>query len=435
MAKIYITGHRNPDLDTVCASAAYATYKNLTDADNEYIAVRCGHLSANIKKVLAELNITPPPYMRDIYTKVKDVMLTSDQKYYADESLSDLAKDFDTDKPSATPVYDGDRFVGLLTYDDIADWYMKSLSGKVPFDKVPTVKDVLRTQEEPLQADEKFTEAKTVFTYCGHRGIAVYSGDEYVGFVTRRCFLKRPPHKLIMVDHNEPDQSIPGAETADVVEIIDHHRLDSVKTDTPIFIDAEPVGSTCTIIYQQYRRNMMTPDKENAKILLTGILSDTLILKSPTTTIVDVRSANELSWIIGVDVQTFGTKMFSVMDALSTRDPHEAITSDFKIYNEHGLRLGIGQCEATSLGNVGEIQEAYLKALEEVREKNGLDWAVLMITDVLHEHSVLLSTDFKSTKHLPYTTIGLRIYDMPGVMSRKKQLLPEVIHSVSIDFG
>ena len=435
MAKIYITGHRNPDLDTVCSAYAYANFKTILDPDNEYIPVRCGHLSANIKKVLAEFNITPPPYMHDVYPKVRDVMLTEDRRIDASTSLQEVAKTFNVVNPSASPVYDGDKFYGLMTYDDIASWYMKDIVDGKPSLDIPTVKDIMGTQEEPIQADERFDEAKSLFTLAKHRGIPVMNGDEFVGFVTRRCFLKKPAYNVIMVDHNEPEQSIPGIETANIVEIIDHHRLDSVKTEIPIFIDAEPLGSTCTLIYQLYRRNMMTPDRETAKVLLTGIISDTLILKSPTTTILDVRSAQELSWIIGADVKDFGERLFSVVESLANRDPKEAIAADFKTYHEHGLNLGIGQCETTTLGNVNVYKDAYLAALEEHRTQHALDWAVVMITDVLHERSVLLSTDFKSTRHLPYAKLSDLVYDMPDVMSRKKQLLPEIIHSVSIDFG
>ena len=430
MDKIYITGHRNPDLDSVCSAAAYAVLKNTTDPDNSYIPVRPGHLSESAKRILSSLDITPPPYKRDIYPKVSDVMLTHSAKVDVSGSLNDLADSYNIHNPSATPVFDGDTFAGLITVDDIASWMLLHLSEEDTISRIPSIRELMRDQAEPFSTDDLFEDAKSVFYSSSKRGIAVFDDDGYAGYVTRRCFLNTPRHKVILVDHNEPGQSIRGIETASVVEIIDHHRLDAVRTDLPIFIDAEPLGSTCTIVYQLFRRSGVEPDPQTAKILLTGIIADTLILKSPTTTDTDVRAAAALSTICGVDTEQFGLSMFSNTEGLKTRDPLTAVTSDFKTYNEKGVKVGIGQCEVTTLNDLSEYSSAYLDALEEVRVRNGLDWAVLMITNVLNEHSVLLCTDYKANKKLSYSHINALIFDMPGVLSRKKQLLPEILFAI-----
>ena len=430
MDKIYITGHRNPDLDSVCSAAAYAVLKNTTDPDNSYIPVRPGHLSESAKRILSSLDITPPPYKRDIYPKVSDVMLTHSAKVDVSGSLNDLADSYNIHNPSATPVFDGDTFAGLITVDDIASWMLLHLSEEDTISRIPSIRELMRDQAEPFSTDDLFEDAKSVFYSSSKRGIAVFDDDGYAGYVTRRCFLNTPRHKVILVDHNEPGQSIRGIETASVVEIIDHHRLDAVRTDLPIFIDAEPLGSTCTIVYQLFRRSGIEPDPQTAKVLLTGIIADTLILKSPTTTDTDVRAAAALSTICGVDTEQFGLSMFSNTEGLKTRDPLTAVTSDFKTYNEKGVKVGIGQCEVTTLNDLSEYSSAYLDALEEVRVRNGLDWAVLMITNVLNEHSVLLCTDYKANKKLSYSHINALIFDMPGVLSRKKQLLPEILFAI-----
>ncbi len=430
MDKIYITGHRNPDLDSVCSAAAYAVLKNTTDPDNSYIPVRPGHLSESAKRILSSLDITPPPYKRDIYPKVSDVMLTHSAKVDVSGSLNDLADSYNIHNPSATPVFDGDTFAGLITVDDIASWMLLHLSEEDTISRIPSIRELMRDQAEPFSTDDLFEDAKSVFYSSSKRGIAVFDDDGYAGYVTRRCFLNTPRHKVILVDHNEPGQSIRGIETASVVEIIDHHRLDAVRTDLPIFIDAEPLGSTCTIVYQLFRRSGVEPDPQTAKILLTGIIADTLILKSPTTTDTDVRAAAALSTICRVDTEQFGLSMFSNTEGLKTRDPLTAVTSDFKTYNEKGVKVGIGQCEVTTLNDLSEYSSAYLDALEEVRVRNGLDWAVLMITNVLNEHSVLLCTDYKANKKLSYSHINALIFDMPGILSRKKQLLPEILFAI-----
>ena len=232
------------------------------------------------------------------------------------------------------------------------------------------------------------------------------------------------------MDHNESRQSIRGIETANIVGIIDHHRLDAIKTDQPIFICAEPLGSTCTIVYQQYIRNNRTPDPVTAKVLRTGLISDTLILKSPTTTGDDAVAAHVLASICRVDMEEYGLSMFSSLEGLKEREPKSAITSDFKVYTEKGIKIGIGQCEVTTLNDLKDYAEEYAKALEEVKTMQGLGWAVLMVTDVIHEHSALICTQHRGNRQLPYKAIGKNIYDMPHVMSRKKQLLPEIIHAV-----
>ena len=293
----------------------------------------------------------------------------------------------------------------------------------------PSVSTIMGKQGRKLDVDDFFEDAKEELTNSNLRGLSVFEKDNFVGFVTRRCFLEKPSYSVILVDHNEIAQSIKGIEEASVIEIIDHHRLDALKTSLPIFIDAEPLGSTCTIIYQQYLRHNIVPSEIVAKVLLTGIISDTLCLRSPTTTALDKTAAGALAAICGeYDIYSFGTKLFSTVDSLSSRDPQKAIEADFKVYTEKNVKFGIGQSEVTALSDLDSYSDRYLEALNVVKEEKGLEWAMLLITDVLREKSVLLSTDAKYRKKLQWTEFKPFIYDMPGVLSRKKQLLPEVIH-------
>ncbi|MCR5687167.1 MAG: DHH family phosphoesterase [Lachnospiraceae bacterium] len=430
MSDIYITGHKNPDLDSVCSAYGYAVLMNLQDPENNYIPVRCGHLSSSVRKILESLDIDIPEYKRDIYPKVRDVMMHSDRKIDANDLLTDAAAHYSDKTPSALPVYDKDTFYGLLAVDDIARWTMHELAKGSMITSIPKVRDIMSEQGTPIDAGELFEDARNLLQQSKKRGLAVYDENGYAGYVTRRCFLKCPKNKVILVDHNESRQSIRGIETAEIVGIVDHHRLDAVRTAQPIFIDAEPLGSTCTIVYQLYLRNNRTPDPVTAKVLLTGLISDTLILKSPTATGVDAVAAHVLASIAGVDMEKFGLEMFSKVEGLGELDPESAISSDFKSYKEKGVSIGIGQCEVTQLNDLNDYADTYASCLETVRTKNGLDWAVLMITDVIHECSVLMCTDYKAVRYLPYKQIGKGLFDMPGVMSRKKQLLPEILHAV-----
>ncbi len=533
--RIYITGHRNPDMDSVCAAYGYANLKNALSKEKNYVAIRCGHLSDSLKRQFATLGIEPPPYMRDVYPKVSDVMRKAEFSVEADAPIFSLMKTFSDSNPSVIPVTKDGKFHALLSVDNITSWFLKEnstdlpvysfslknveavlpgrfikrgrerfgayiLAGAADIDefraRVPEncpavvvmgkrmehirhvlkmqipllvvtttdfldeadisefkgsvfltnlgtaeairrlrmateVKELLGPQGQSLQANVLFDDAKTLLAESNLRGLSVFDGNQWVGYVTRRCFLQKPSYKVILVDHNEMGQSIKGIETASVREIIDHHRLDAVKTTLPIFIDAEPLGSTCTIISKLFERHSIAPDPVTAKVLLAGIVSDTLILKSPTTTDTDRAAAEKLCMIAGENsVKEFGQRMFNQSESLSVRDPKTVIKSDFKVYVENAIKIGIGQCETPSVEDALQVCDKYLEVLDEVRTDASLDWAMLMITDVLREHSILLSTVHSAERKLPYTKIKDCVYDMPGILSRKKQLLPEIVNVV-----
>lgn len=419
-------------MDSICSALGYANLKNLIDPKNEYKAVRCSHLGEGTKKLLDSLEITAPPYMANVYPKVGDVMLPPDIRVDADAPLTEYAGVYKASNPSAIPVFEGEKYYGLISVDDVTSWVVAALSSADGKMDIPKVREVARQDIGKLDIGDRFEDGKSALLAYKRRGLPVFDGERFAGYVTRRCFLDPPRYNVILVDHNEQSQSIRGLETANIVEIIDHHRLNALKTEMPLFIDAEPLGSTCTIVYQLYLRNGIRPDPKTAKILLTGIITDTLILKSPTNTPVDVESAYALAAISRENVEEYGRNMFSNIEGLKSREPAAAITSDFKIYKEQRTKMGIGQCEVTSLQDLDEYSKDYMMALEEIRMKNGLDWAALMITDVIQEHSVLLSTAFRAEKYLPYAKIADHVYDMPGVMSRKKQLLPEMFHSLGV---
>ncbi|MBR0399394.1 MAG: putative manganese-dependent inorganic diphosphatase [Mogibacterium sp.] len=532
MSKVYITGHRNPDLDSLCAAASYARLKNMTDPSNEYLAVHCSPVSDSVRRQMEAMELEIPVYMKDVRPKVRDVILTPDSHLQEDQPIFDLIMTYSTDKPSVIPIYNGEEFKGLLSVDDITAWFLEDNKEDIPEytfdidnvlkvipgemlhrgaaeevtgkllvgaasyesfrDRIDQYRDcivilgnrrehieyaakmqvpmiVITADEAPdidfseykgsvfltsigtaetvrrarlvepigsmmeqatgtIDADDLFADAKNIFANSHTRGLAVMSGDRFEGFITRRCLLDTPKYKVIMVDHNEPAQSIDGIETAEVVEIIDHHRLDAVSTSMPIFIDAEPLGSTCTIVYQQYIRHGIMPDPYAAKVMLTGIIADTLILRSPTTTATDISTVEMLARLAKVgSIEEFGEKLFSITDNLATQEPEPSIRSDFKKYESGGIKIGIGQCEVTTLSNVNDYADRYLAALDDVRRQEGLDWALLMITDVLREKSVLFVTEHKVCKDLPYARMNEQIYSMPGVMSRKKQLLPTIL--------
>lgn len=533
MNTIYITGHRNPDLDSLCAANSYAALKTAVDPMNKYVPIHCSPVSETVRKQMQTFGLKVPTFKKDTYPRVKDVMIRPMTYVQADAPIYALIKTYNSNDPSVLPIYNGREFFGLLSIDDITAWFLRDnmseepvynisvenvarvlpgkliqpgdskvitgtllagagsyeafseyvekedtcivfmgdRSGNIAYamkrelpaiiittcDDVPDVdfsqyhglvyvtplgtaeairrmrmaeniSTMLSDKLVSVQADDLFYDAKKIFADSTARGMAVMDGQDFVGFVTRRCFLDTPSDNIILVDHNEANQSIDGIENANIVEIIDHHRLDALPTRLPIFIAAEPLGSTCTIVLQQFKKHGITPDEITAKTMLTGIIADTLILKSPTTTDTDRKAVEELAAMVGIeDVQAYGEQLFSIVDNLATQDPLEKSQSDFKKYESGGLKIGIGQCEVTSLNNLLDYADNYQNALEQIRAAHALDWTMLMITDVLKERSVLLVSDCKANRDLPFKQIGKYIYDMPGVMSRKKQLLPTIL--------
>jgi len=289
------------------------------------------------------------------------------------------------------------------------------------------LKSIINKNPHIINSHQSFDEAKTILVNSAYRGLPVFTDGQFSGIVTRRCFIEKPNKKLILMDHNELSQSIPGAEQTEILEILDHHRLGNSKTREPIYVYARPVGSTCTIVYDHFKMHSVKVDKETAALLLSGILSDTVILKSPTTTDEDRRAVEKLKVLAEIDLETYGPELFSQNSSLKESDAETILKGDFKIYREN-YTIGISQAEVVTLEDVETVLSEYLLALEEIRRKNRLDWTMLLITNVLKETSYLMTTPFPEGENfLLYKKIKENLYDLPGILSRKKQLLPEIL--------
>ena len=290
------------------------------------------------------------------------------------------------------------------------------------------VKDIMNPNPEKLQAESAYDVAKNALVNSHYRGLPVFNGEDFSGIVTRRCFIEKPQRKLILVDHNEVSQSVPGAEQADIVEIIDHHRISPNPTKTPIYMNIRPVGSTCTIVFQHYSHAGVEVDRVTAMLLLAGILSDTVILKSPTTTPEDVETAGILAGICETTIENYGSEMLKNSAVLDKTHPDKLIAADFKEYSEKGFTIGVGQAEVITLDGASRLKESFIKELIKKRNNRGLDWSMLLVTDIIKERSVLITTPLPEAENLlVYNKIEDNLYDLPGILSRKKQLLPELL--------
>lgn len=279
-----------------------------------------------------------------------------------------------------------------------------------------------------IKPNDELDEAKDLMLRHNRRGlIVVDENEELVGIVTRSDVLKGHRQKIILVDHNEMNQAVDGADSAEILEIVDHHRLGTIKTASPIQFLAKPVGSTCSIVYEQYRNYNIKLTEDMALVLLSGILSDTVMLKSPTTTDYDLRIINELSEFLDINPTEYGKKMFYATDSLKSRESEEVINADFKKYSEYGYDFGIGQVEVVNLNEIDEMKESYVSALKRVRDSKRLDFAMLLVTDIVNTDSLLLTTEFYGAKRMTYKKLDDYTFDLPDVLSRKKQLLPEIL--------
>ena len=241
---------------------------------------------------------------------------------------------------------------------------------------------------------------------------------------------------MILVDHNEPRQAIAHLEEAELLEILDHHRLGNPSTHVPIKFSVDIVGSTSTLVSEQIEEAGLSAPPQLAGLLLSGLLADTLIMTSPTTTIRDKKAAERLgrwafirgSALAGETVQSFGTKVLGASAGLSTRTSEEIVNTDMKLYEAGGLRFAIAQAEVTDLMQLTDHLANLKIALTTLRDKRALDFAMLMVTDVVNGSSRLLLTDEPpQLSDLPYPPQpdGTRLAE--GAVSRKKQLLPVVL--------
>lgn len=288
----------------------------------------------------------------------------------------------------------------------------------------------IMNRDVPVATPEMlFEEARDIVASSEHKGLPVLDEQRrLLGMVTRTNFLHRPQPRLVLMDHNELAQAVDGAENARIVEIVDHHRLGSLKTTHPIHVLAKPVGSTCTLVYQQYRFHGVTPDPVTAGLLLCGILSDTVITKSPTTTVEDTDALERLATLAGVDSQKLGLEIFSASDSLANAEPRAVVNGDLKIYSEFGVSVGIAQVEVVTLSEPAEIYQQLQAALDDLRSSRKLDWTMLLITDIIKEESILLTSAYPcGEQRLSYGRRDDHVYHLPGVLSRKKQLLPEIL--------
>ena len=276
--------------------------------------------------------------------------------------------------------------------------------------------------------------ATKVMTSVRYRYFPVLDDDgRYVGVVSRRNMMGLHKKQLILVDHNEKNQAVEGIEQAEILEIIDHHRIGSMETDGPVYFRNVPVGCTSTIIYQMYEENGVEIDRTTAGLMLSAILSDTLMFRSPTCTPVDERTARKLAELAGVELEAYADAMFEHGGDVSGKTAEELFNTDYKIFDSGAVRFGVGQGSFMVERNRKASEALIAPYLPVALEKQGLDFIFYMFTDVRGSSTELLMAG-KGAEALVSRAFQVEVRDglavLPGVVSRKIQLLPRIISAL-----
>ncbi len=439
---IFVIGHVNPDTDSIASAMGYAWLLRERDG-MEVNAARAGAVNPQTGWVLKRLDLEAPVLLND-----------------ASPRFESICKRLDTTRPESplrdawgianrtwgvAPVVNEDGTPYGLVNGPSLFTFLSQIIGPNPRRHEIKIADFLEmpcheacmTQIPVFRASNRIRDSlNRILREEGDDFLIVDDHGNYLGVCRQRDVLNPPRLKLILVDHNEPRQAVGALEEAQILEILDHHRLGHMSTHTPIRFSVDVVGSTSTLVSERIEEAGMSAPPKLAGLMLAGLLSDTLILTSPTTTERDQRAAERLArWsfvrngpLPGESIQTYGEQVLKAGSGLETRQPDEIVSTDLKVYDAGGLRFAISQAEVTDLYQVSEYLHDLKISLAELREKRGLDFTMLMITDVVGGSSrLVISNEPPILGGLPYPVQpdGTRLAE--GVVSRKKQLLPVVL--------
>jgi manganese-dependent inorganic pyrophosphatase len=281
--------------------------------------------------------------------------------------------------------------------------------------------------DTPLDVARERASASPLFVFP-----VINEEGQLSGIMAKSDFIKTVPRRLILVDHNELSQAVPGADKVPIIEVLDHHRIGGFSSDAPIHFWNNPVGSTCTIVALCFEQTGTAIPQDVAGLLLAGLISDTLNLTSPTATPTDKRILGILACIAKQDPTQLAEQIFSVGSPLLTMSAEKVITADCKEYVEGGKRFTVSQIEELSFSHFADKQAALIEGLEEHCRQRGLCFAALLVTDVNTQNSVLLACGAPEYLHrITFPARGPHIWELAGVVSRKKQLLPYLLECLA----
>lgn len=535
---VYITGHKNPDSDSICSAIAYSDYKN-GGHEVKAVPVRLGNVNRETQFILDYFDVEKPQLMETVRLSVEDLNFDYIPPVSSSISLRTALNLMNKNNVHSLPVVDeNERLEGIVTVSDIIQSYIdvwdntllsehratteniidtlsaqsiyksknkNTFNGKLLVlamepdslreyiededivicgDRVDIQKEALKhnislmivtgnnkVSEDVIEEAKKkditllltphdtFTasrliiqsvsikhvmtkenlvhfslddlvdDIKVLMSETRYRSYPVVDHEnKVVGSISRYHLIKSMKKKVILVDHNERSQSIDGLEEAEILEIIDHHRVADVFTGNPIYFRNEPVGSTCTIVASIMFENGRIPSRQIAGLLAGGIISDTLLLRSPTSTNTDKIMLDRLAKIADLNVEEFADEMFKAGTSLTGKTPKELLTQDFKEFTVKDRKMGISQVYTMDSGSLNEIRDEILETMEEKCEEHGYEIFLLMLTNIFDQASemIVAGDDKEHVAKAFGEELENHSFYAPGVVSRKKQVVPPV---------
>ena len=532
MDPIYVTGHQNPDTDSIVAAIAYASLRNAL-GDREYTAACLGHVSDETQLVLNHFGFEPPMLITNVYTQVQDLEFDKPPILSAAVTVDRAWKELQNRKElRAIPVANDDgTLLGLISREDIASYnmelnnscvmnkvplfnvlsvlegkvindageYLDTVSGEVilaipesrratmfpssdcvvicgnqpdmirqalernvncmilcrtelapELKKIETSTCIIYTPHDAYKATRLIFQSTPIGRICATKDLVCFhltdqvdtvkemvwkyrkpcypildENEKIAGILTRYHLLRPRRKRVVLVDHNEATQSVPGLEEADILEIIDHHRLADIQTTNPIFVRNEPVGSTNTIIASMFQDKGLIPSEKLAGMMAAAILSDTVMFKSPTCTVRDIRTAERMARIANVSLEELGRKIFS--ESVEGRTTEDLLFTDYKEFHIAGHDLAVSQVTCLDSASMLARKSELLEQMQAISDKTKVSLVILMLTDVLLEGSYLLyvGDDDIISEAFDVVPKDNEVF-LPNVMSRKKQVIPSL---------
>lgn len=453
---VLIVGHKNPDNDSIAGAVGFAYYKNemmkRTLAQNpdaeefEYIPCRLGPLPEESEAILSEYGIEAPQLISHVYARVCDVMTSPVISLPGSATLLQASQLLAVHDIRSIVVTDEDgKYAGVVSSRTIAERYISTVC--------KGAKDATEESASTIAADLQASLTQDIMSLVDNRPMIVAPNDLYndvfedlmanelreavvldeegvaVGIVTRSDVAVKPRRKVALVDHNEFSQAADGLHEAEIVEIVDHHRIGDVCTNQPIRFTNMPVGSSATIITCKLRNAGIDIPKGIAATLLSAILTDTVILKSPTATEVDREQVEYLAGIIGQDPTEFGLHVFNARGGDAEMDVKTLVTADSKEFKIPEGTILIAQHETVTLDAVMQREEEIREFLRDLKEKNSYEFVLLLVTDIIAEGSnFLVEGDHKKVDKV-FGIDSSKATWMPGVLSRKKQVAAPLLEA------
>jgi manganese-dependent inorganic pyrophosphatase len=535
---VYVTGHRNPDTDSVASAIGYAELKRRLDPNNDYVPVRLGDLTPQTRWVLERSGAPEPQFLPHVMLRVGDLMQTAFPSIGQDDPVREAGLAMARSNNDLVPVVDGaGALVGVVTTRALARRYIREsrdtstlreatyvhavaevlegellvgedrpLSGRVwvhsmaidarsgisegdvvvvgnrpdaqrrvlelgaallvasggaspsedvlelardrgaavivsPLDTYVSGRMITLAapcrglmERDPLTAapDDLVSEVSELIKESHYGAVVVVDSRQHpIGLLTRSDIVAPPRRRVILVDHAEQAQSVAGVEQAEIMEILDHHHVGSIETRVPVLATFDPVGSTSTLVVERFRQNGMEPSRPTALAMLGAVLSDTVMLNSPTTTERDRAVVEYLERVLAVEAIAYGKEMFEATSDVSGVTARELVARDAKSYSSgSGQPICIAQVEVVGDALLARRDEL-LEAMASERANRGLHVYALMITDVLRQGTrLLVAGDVAAVARAFGVDPSDGMLELPGVMSRKKQVVPKLLQSV-----